>query len=527
MRYSIALVLAGAAVCGLACRKPPVAPPADEAAPWFADVTARVGLDFTHDPGPIDGKYFMPQSVGSGAALFDFDGDGRLDLYLLNNGGPRGKPNRLFRQQPDGTFTDVSQGSGLDFSGYCMGVAVGDVNNDGRPDVLVTRFGGVNLFLNQGGGRFTDVTRAVGLDNPAWGTSAAFLDHDRDGWLDLVVVNYVDYDPSIVCQGAGRSPDYCHPNGFLGNVTRLFHNRGKGADGKWRGYDDVSLRSGIGKVIGPGLGVACADFDGDGWPDILVANDAKPNRLWINQKDGTFVDEAVQRGIAFNILGQAQANMGVAIGDVDGDGLFDVFITHLSSETHTLWRQGPRGFFRDESAASGVLATRWRGTGWGVALVDFDHDGSLDLAFVNGGVSRGTAVTDTHLPVFWRPYAQRNQLFANGGKGRFQDISESTPDLCALPEVSRGLAVGDVDGDGALDLLVSTIGGPARLLSNLAGKNGNWLLVRVMDPALNRDAYGAEVTVTTGGQRRVGWVNPAELRQQQRPPCPLRTGRSS
>jgi hypothetical protein len=297
----------------------------------------------------------MPQIMGAGAALFDFDQDGRLDIYLLQSGGPDSPSrNRLFHQGPDGRFTDVSKGSGLDIAGYCLGVAIGDVNNDGWPDVLVTQYGGLKLFLNNGNGTFRDVSREAGLDSLLWGASASFVDYDRDGWLDLVVVNYVRYDSSTLCyDGQGRR-DYCHPSQFPGSVTKLYRNLGPRKDAQTTGrpvvcFEDVTDKAGLGRLPGPGLGVVCADFNGDGWPDIFVANDGQPNRLWINQRDGTFQEEAVARGIAYDGMGQAPANMGVALGDVDGDGLFDIFVTHLTKETHTLWSQKPRGRFRDRN----------------------------------------------------------------------------------------------------------------------------------------------------------------------------------
>src|SRR6516165_1572675 len=258
---SLAAVALG--VLWFGCRKDPPSAPEPDALPWFEDVTEAVGLDFVHDAGPIDDKHFMPQIVGSGAAVFDFDGDGLLDIYLLNNGGPRGQPNRLFRQLPGGRFQDVSKGSGLDITGYSMGVAIGDVNNDGLPDVLVTQYTGVRLFLNNGNSTFTEVTKEAGLDNPLWATSAAFFDYDRDGWLDLVVVNYVDYDPSWRCASPDGKPDYCPPNQFAGTVAKLFHNAGvstrnpkseiRNQKPETPRFEDVTLAAHLGRTPGPGL----------------------------------------------------------------------------------------------------------------------------------------------------------------------------------------------------------------------------------------------------------------------------------
>jgi hypothetical protein len=542
----LALAATALGVLRLACRNDHPGEREPEDLPWFEDVTEAVGLDFVHDAGPIDGKYFLPQIVGSGAAVFDFDGDGLLDIYLLNNGGPHGRPNCLFRQLPGGRFQNVSKGSGLDITGYSMGVAIGDVNNDGFPDVLVTQYTGVRLFLNNGNGTFTDVTKEAGLDNPLWATSAAFLDYDRDGWLDLVVVNYVEYDPSWKCASPDGKPDYCPPNQFAGTVTKLFHNTGLRTEpvpepkpksvslpGSGSGglriprFEDVTLASHLGRVPGPGLGVACADFDGDGWPDILVANDGEANRLWINQHDGTFSEEAVRRGLALNGLGQRQANMGIALGDVDGDGLLDVFMTHLTEESNTLWRQGPRGLFRDETAAARLAGSGLRGTGWGAVLADFNHDGALDLVLVNGRVARGRPA-NSELGPYWSGYAERNRLFAGSGTGSFNDISTSNKPLCGSNGVYRALVAADIDGDGALDLLVTSVAGTARLYRNVAPKRGHWLLVRAVESLQGgrektvpsphageswgeeRDAYGAEITIQAGGKRRVSGIYPGQ-----------------
>ncbi len=501
---SASLCLLTALATFLGCRKP--APLLEEPAgpAWFEDVTEKVGLDFIHDAGPTDGKYSMLQIVGSGAAVFDFDGDGLPDIYLINNGGPKGRANQLFRQLPGGTFRNVSKGSGLDVAGHGMGVAIGDVNNDGRPDVLLTEYGRVRLFLNNGKGTFADVTKAAGLDCPGWAASAAFFDFDRDGWLDLVVVYYLDYDAAWRCTSPGGEGDYCAPKSFVGSVTRLYRNLGgRGlAQGQAR-FEDVTLSSGLGRLAGPGLGVVCADFDGDGWPDIFVANDGKPNHLWINQKDGTFKEEAILRGVAVNAMGNSEAGMGVAFADLDGDGLSDLFVTHLTEEANTLWKQGPRGLFRDQTGPSGLARPRWRGTGFGVVAADFDLDGWTDLAVVNGRVSRAPGGGAGHAPLgpHWGHYAERNQLFANLGGDAFADRSPGEPALCGTPNVGRGLVVADFDRDGAPDLLLTCAGGRARLLRNVAPRRGNWLAVRAIDPKLGgRDAWGAEVTVRAGGR---------------------------
>jgi hypothetical protein len=509
-----AVVFAIGFLLGIPGCKPPARTDIEPDAPapasdWFEDVTDAVGLTFTHECGPT-GKYFMPQSVGPGGALFDADGDGRLDILLLQCAGPgSGVRNRLYLQTPDGRFRDASAGSGLDLDGYNMGVAIGDVDNDGRPDVLITRYTGVKLFRNEGGGKFRDITEEAGIVNPQWGASAAFIDYDRDGRLDLIVVNYLDYDPSWPCNSPGGGKDFCGPRSFPGTIPRLFRNLGPG-DGKPVRFADVTVKAGLATKPAPGLGVYAADLTGDGWPDILIANDGAPNHLWVNQRDGTFKNEAMSRGVAVTGSGLSLANMGIAVADYHGDGLTDVFITHLGAETHTLWRQGPVGFFRDATLSSRVNQTKWRGTGFGAVAADFDRDGWPDIAFVNGRVYRGPELPGTdHLPKFWRPYAERNQLLRNAGRGKFDDISEANPVFCGRPNVARGLAVGDFNNDGRPDLLVLSISDRARLYKNVA-LGGHWLGVRAIDPRYGgRDAYGATVRVTAGGRTWVQVVQPA------------------
>ena len=522
-----AVVVAIGFLLGASGCKPPArtdAPASSEpdapagAANWFEDVTDAVGLTFTHDCGPT-GKYFMPQSVCPGGAMFDADGDGRLDILLLQSAGPgSGVGNRLYLQTADGRFRDASAGSGLDFDGHNMGVAIGDVDNDGRPDVLITRYTGARLLRNEGGGKFRDITEAAGILNPQWGVSAAFTDYDRDGRLDLIIINYLDYDPSWPCNSPGGGKDFCGPKSFPGTIPRLFRNLGPG-DGKPIRFADVTVQAGLATKPAPGLGVYPADLTGDGWPDLLITNDGAPNHLWVNQKDGTFKNEAMSRGVAVTGTGLSMANMGIAVGDYDGNGLTDVFVTHLASETHTLWRQDPVGFFQDDTRDSRVTRTKWRGTGFGAVAADFDRDGWPDIAFVNGRVYRGPELPGVgHLPKFWREYAERNQLLRNAGRGKFDDISEANPAFCGTPNVARGLAVGDFDNDGRPDLLVLPISGRARLYRNVAA-GGHWLGVRAIvsvggetppNPRSNgRDAYGTTVRVTAGGRTRTQEVQPS------------------
>jgi hypothetical protein len=488
---------------------------------WFSDVTDEVGLDFVHDAGDLT-KYLQPQIHGSGVAVFDFDGDGRPDLYFLTYGGPASKSiNRLYKNMPDGTFKDVTEGSGLGIAGFNTGVIIGDVNNDGWPDVLITQMGGVKLFLNNGNGTFRDITEESGLKNPLWATSANFFDYDRDGWLDLVIVNYLEFDPTQPCQNPMGKKDYCGPRQSPSTVSKLFRNLGrKNQDPVDRvRFEDVTVSAGLATAPGPGLGVFCADFNGDGWPDIFIANDGKPNHLWINQKNGTFTQDALKSGIAIDAMGNAQAGMGVAVGDVENGGLFDVYVTHLAAERNTLWKQGPkRGNFRDQTARAGLLATEWRGTGFGTVMRDFDNDGWLDIAVVNGSVAQQTSATNPNLRDHLPYYAERNQIFRNDGKGIFRDISALNKPFCGTPDVTRGLASGILFNDCAMDLVVTTVAGRARVFRNVAPDRGHWLVVRALDPRLKRDAYGAEVRVRTGEQQMLRIVNPGDSFQSSSDP---------
>ncbi len=488
------------------------APAAPARAPWFEDITGRSRIHFFHE-ATTSGHHLFHESMGSGAAVLDFDNDGRLDVYLIHN-VERGTAatNRLFHQQADGAFKDISAGSGLDVTGLGNGLAVGDINNDGFPEVLSTEYDGVRLFLNHGGRRFTDITTAAGITNRHWSVPAAFVDYDRDGWLDLVIGNYLDYDRSQKCPDARGRPDFCGPHGFHSTITRLHRNLGVTAGTPK--FADVSVASGIARAPGKAMQIVCADFDGDRWPDIFITDDGLPNRLFMNQRNGRFVEEAVVRGVAYTGMGAAAANMGIAIGDTDADGRFDLFVPHLAEESHTLWRQTTGGVFHDATATAGLHGQSWHGTGFGAVLADFDADGSLDLAIANGAIRRRTGPPRGSLAngiaPFWADYAEPAQLFANDGRGRFTEISRANPALCGEALVGRGLACGDLDNDGALDLILIGISGPVRVLRNIAAPRAHWLGLRAIDPTLGgRDAYGAEIVVEAGTNRWWRLIQPA------------------
>ncbi len=480
----------------------------------FTEEAAPSGLSFTHFNG-MSGEFYLVENLGGGVALFDYDNDGDLDVFvvqghMLGEGKtladarfppPPGEKliGRLYRNDlnvgPGGKrhlhFTDVTEASGLKADGYGMGVAAGDYDNDGWVDLYLTNYGGNQLWHNNGDGTFTDVTAKAGTDDKRLSVGAAFVDYDRDGWLDLYVANYVDFSTAHnkLCYAPSSARDYCSPKVYQPLPDKLLHNKGDGT------FEDVSDRSRVGHSIGTGLGVVVADFNGDGWPDVYVANDGMANFLWMNQKDGTFRDEGLLSGTAVNAAGMAEASMGVDAGDFDDDGDEDLFMTHLMGETNTIYVNDGTGWFEDRTVATGLGGPSKQYTAFGTGWLDFDNDGDLDLFAANGEVNIILSLVKANDPY---PLHQTNQLFENLGNGHFQDISARAGKVFALSEVSRGVAFGDVDNDGDTDILVGNNNGPLRLLINQVGSRKPWLGLRLLDTH-GRDALGAWVSVEREG----------------------------
>jgi enediyne biosynthesis protein E4 len=461
---------------------------------FFTDITQKSKLNFIHDPR-VSGKYFFPEVMGSGCALFDYDNDDDLDIYLISGG-----QNQLFQQQADGTFEDVTNNSGLGDRGFGMGVAVADIDNDGDVDVFVTNYGPDQLYRNNGNGTFTNITQQSGIQTNGWSTSAVFFDYDRDGFLDLYIARYVKVNPAVVCTDRAGRKDYCGPDGYDAEPDLLYRNQGNGT------FTDVSESSGIHRHSRKGLGVVTGDFNFDGYMDLYVANDREPNTLWINEKNGTFQDMSLQLGVALNALGRSEASMGVAVGDVNQDNKPDLFVTNLRDETNTLYLNNGALGFEDESISSGLGLPSLPFTGFGTGFFDFNQDGNLDVVVVNGRVTRGALLTNNQPPQYWHPYMEPSLLFENLGNGHFKNISAGS--FTSGLQNARGLAFGDIDNDGDIDLLINNCGGPARLFRNDFSPKAHWLMLRAFDPALNRDAYGAKITVSCDGKNLTRWVNP-------------------
>ena len=480
---------------------------------WFVDRAAETGLDFVHFNG-MSGEFYDSEIFAPGVAMLDYDNDGDLDLYLVQGqmlgqgkalnqalfppaNGALPLRDRLYRNdlvvREDGTrtlrFTDVTEQSGIDLRSYGMGVATGDFDNDGCIDIYRTGLVGSHLLRNNCDGTFTDVTKPSGTGNAGrWGVSASFLDYDRDGWLDLYVGNYLRYsvDADIACKSWTGRPDYCPPRSYAAEPDRLYHNNGNGT------FTDVTATALQGGQYGPALGVVTADFNGDGWVDIYVANDGQPNLLWMNQRSGTFKNTALLAGAALSTTGQATASMGVDAGDADNDGDEDLFHANLTSEGHTLLLNDGSGSFDDVSRESGLAQSTLPFTGFGAAWIDVDNDGRLDLLTVNGAVRVIEALARKKDPF---PFHQHPQLFRNLGNGRFEEVTDRAGSVFRPSMVGRGAAFGDVDNDGDIDVLVGNNSGKTQLLVNDIGNRNHWVGLRLVGNPARRDMLGARVEV--------------------------------
>ena len=480
--------------------------------PLFTEAAVASGVTFIHANGAT-GRYYMPELMGAGVALFDYDNDGDLDLFLVQGGPLDASGNahgpvtsRLYRNdlttgrggQGRLHFTDVTAAAGVGLRAYGMGAAVADYDNDGDMDLFVTSFGADTLFRNNGDGTFTDVTAASGVSDPLWSTSAAFFDYDRDGDLDLFVANYLDFTVAgnKSCTDATGARDYCGPRAYRPAPDRLYRNDGGGH------FTNVTDTAGITRADGAGLGVAVGDFNGDGWLDVYVANDATPNQLWLNRHDGTFTDEGLLSGAALNAAGNPEGSMGVASGDFDGDGDEDLLVTNIAGETFVLYRNDGHGNFEDARVSTGLAAVTASFTGFGTGWFDYDNDGWLDAFAANGAVNTIPALRGQALP-----FAMKNLLLHNAGNGRLDEATNVGGAAFDRAGVWRGAAFGDLDNDGDTDVVVTSNGGPVQLMIN-AGSGNHWLDVSLSQSSGNRFAMGALVGIERIGRptmwRRVG-----------------------
>jgi hypothetical protein len=462
----------------------------------LTDVTSAAGIHFRHNSGAYGGK-LLPETLGSGCAFLDYDADGWQDILLVNGmDWPGHKRQRstlqLYRNNRNGTFTDVTKQAGLDLELYGMGVAVGDANNDGFPDIFITCVGQSRLFRNTGKGTFVDVTRSSGLfGRQGFSTSALWFDYDRDGLLDLFVCNYVRWSPEhdVFCSLDGTHKSYCTPEAYRGDTCWLFHNRGNGT------FEDVTATSGIFDSSSKSLGVAILDYDQDGWPDLLVANDTQPNKLYRNLHNGKFRDVAVEAGLAFSTEGKARAGMGVDVGDFDNSGKPGIAITNFDNEMIGLYRATKPGVYDDVANLAGIGAASRNTLGFGCLFLDIDLDGTLDLAVANGHIDETVRNIRGNVG-----YAQPPQLFLNQGGGKFQDVASEVGGGFDTPKVGRGLAYGDFDRDGDLDILFTTNNGPAYLYRTDFVAIPRSIRFHLQGVQSNRDAIGASVRIDYDGQ---------------------------
>jgi hypothetical protein len=488
-------ILAGVlALCCLAgCRRAPDTHAGTATAPpWFEEIGDRAGIDFVHHSGH-QSRHYLPEIMGGGAALFDMDNDGFMDLYVVQSGNlfdrSAGGGNRLYRNRGNGTFEDVSERSGAGVRGYGMGVTAGDFDNDGDTDLYVTNFGSNVLLKNDGHGHFVDVTAAAGVSSSGWSTSAAFLDYDADGALDLFVAHYLNWRPSaeVECFSLTGVPDYCSPASYdLPSAATLYHNNGNGT------FTDVSAQSGLLAAVGNGLGVVAGDFNGDGRVDVLVANDRTPNHLWLNQGGGRFQEAALTMGCAVDQDGIAKSGMGVDVADVDDDGDLDLLVVNLDGESDSFFRNQGQ-FFVDDTVSVGLRTPSRPFTRFGMALRDFDNDGYLDLYEANGRVGRQSELYSAD------PYAEPSLLFRGAAGPRFEEVTPRGGTRQLRVASSRAAAFGDIDNDGGIDVVVVNRDSRPFLLHNVVPSRGHWVAFRVLEEH-KRDALGAEITMTVGSR---------------------------
>jgi len=465
----------------------------------FRDVTQTAGIHFVHNNAAF-GKKFLPETMGPGVAFIDYDNDGWPDIFLVNGMDWPGhvqkhSPPKLYHNNHDGTFTDVTHKAGLDVEMFGMGVAVGDYDNDGFDDLFVTAYGQSHLFHNNGNGTFTDVTQKTGLLGPKeFSTSAAWVDYDKDGHLDLVVGNYVQWTPEtdLYCTLDGKSKSYCTPESYKGTSVRLWHNRGNGT------FEDTTQKAGVGDPTSKTLGVAVLDFGNDGWPDLLFSNDTQPNKLYRNNGNGTFTEKAVVAGIAFSEDGVARAGMGVDAADYDHSGFTSLLITNFSNQMLSLYHNEGKGLFVDEAPRSEIGRASLLTLGFGCFFFDYDLDGWPDVLVANGHIDADIQRVQANVK-----YAMPPHLFRNAGKGKFEEVTKSLGQAFASPRVGRGAAYADINNDGRLDLLLSTNGGPVYLFRNEAqgaAASNKSLRIKLTGTKSNRDGIGATVKLTAGGE---------------------------
>ena len=468
--------------------------------PVFTDVTAAAGIHFTHNAGRAGAKY-LPETLGAGCAFFDADGDGWPDILLINSKdwSPRGRKSvaALYRNNHNGTFTDITAGSGLDVEMYGMGVAIGDYDNDGRDDIYITALDGDRLFHNEGGGKFRDVTKSAGIQNANFGTSAAWLDYDRDGKLDLFVANYVQWSPKadLWCSLDGSTKSYCTPESYKGTRSRLFHNLGGGK------FEDVAEKAGIGDPTSKSLGVTVLDYNSDGWPDLFVANDTQPNKLYRNNRNGTFTEEGMTAGVAYGEDGVARGAMGADAADYDRSGRPHLLVGNFSNQMLGLYHNEGNGLFVDEAPSSAVGRASLLSLSFGVFFFDYDLDGRPDIFAANGHIEDEIGRVQPKVS-----YKEAPLLFRNLGNRKFENVTAKMGAAFNRPIVARGAAYADFDHDGDLDLLVSTNSGPAYLFRNDGGNRNHWLCLRLNGTKSNRDGIGAVVRVESASGKQWNMV---------------------